>query len=124
LSNDKSLTALLTSTELEWLSGKKKISKVYEYRIRSNIKKKLQVFQLSELPLLVQNGFINELSVFTQLSANPQNDSDVLSLTSKHNNNDNHYSPYEKMSLGREFQCDSTLLDSRPFPYQGNALPG
>jgi len=48
LTNDKSLTALLTTTELEWLRGKKKVSKVYQYRIRSDIKKKLQVFQVSE----------------------------------------------------------------------------
>ena len=85
MSNDKSLTALLTSTELEWLRGKKKVSKVYQYRIRSDIKKKLQVFQISELPLLAQNGFINELSVFTQLSANTQNTSSKVQLSSKNN---------------------------------------
>jgi hypothetical protein len=85
LTNDKSLTALLTSTELEWLRGKKKVSKVYQYRIRSDIKKKLQVFQLSELPLLAQKRFANELDIFTQLSANPQNTSSTVQLSSKNN---------------------------------------
>ncbi len=85
MTNDKSLTALLTSTELEWLRGKKKVSKVYQYRIRSDIKKKLQVFQLSELPLLAQKGFTNELKIFTQLSANPQNTSSTVQLSSKNN---------------------------------------
>jgi hypothetical protein len=69
----------MTSTELEWLRGKKKVSKVYQYRIRSDIKKKLQVFQLSQLPLLAQNGFINELS------ANTQNTRSTVQLSSKNN---------------------------------------
>ena len=57
-------TSILTTSQLEWLTGKKKVSKIYEYRIRSDIKKKLQIFQKSELPLLAKNGFLNELSVF------------------------------------------------------------
>lgn len=66
-------TSILTNSELEWLTGKKKVSKIYEYRIKSDIKKKLRIFRQSELPLLAQNGFLNELSVFTQkLSANTQ----------------------------------------------------
>jgi hypothetical protein len=66
-------TSILTTSELEWLTGKKQVSKVYEYRIRSDIKKKLQLFQKFELPLLAQKGFLNDLSVFTQkLSANTQ----------------------------------------------------
>ncbi len=67
-------TSILTNSEFEWLTGKKKISKIYEYRIRSDIKKKLQIFQQLELPLLSQSGFLNDLSVFTQLSANTQID--------------------------------------------------
>ena len=66
-------TSILTTSEIAWLTGKKQVSKVYEYRIRSDIKKKLQIFQQLELPLLAQNGFLDELSVFTQkLSANTQ----------------------------------------------------
>jgi hypothetical protein len=75
MNNDTS-PALLTKTELDWLQHKIKVSKVYEYRIRSDIKKKLQTFQHLELPLLMKNGFIStngDLSAYTQnLSANPQ----------------------------------------------------
>ena len=58
--------SILTTSELEWLICKKQVSKVYEYRIISDIKKKLTIFQQLELPLLAHNGFLNELSVFTQ----------------------------------------------------------
>ena len=100
--------SLLTKTELEWLMGKKKVSKVYEYRIRCDIKKKLQIFQTSELPLLVQNGFIHELSVFSQLSANTQNNSTELSLANNHNTNENHPLPTKSIALGG---------NSRMFPH-------
>ena len=63
---------LLTNSELEWLYGRKQVSKIYEYRIRCDIKKKLKIFTQSELPLLSKHGFIKDLSVFTQLSANTQ----------------------------------------------------
>jgi hypothetical protein len=61
--------ALLTKTELDWLQHKIKVSKVYEYRLKSDIKKKLQTFQQLELPLLMRNGFIssaNDLSIHSE----------------------------------------------------------
>jgi hypothetical protein len=108
--------ALLTKSELAWLVGKIQISKVYEYRIKSDIKKKLQTFQQIELPLLMEKGFIfpsnnNHLSVYTRnLSANPQlhestKEARIEPLKTK------------RGSLGR----DSI---PGPLPYQGNALPG
>ena len=108
--------ALLTKTELEWLLGKIQVSKVYEYRIKSDIKKKLQIFQQLELPLLMEKGFISpssynsSLSVYTQnLSANPQlyestKEARIVPFKTKQG------------SLGRD-------LDPGPLPYQGNALP-
>jgi hypothetical protein len=109
--------ALLTKTELEWLLGKIQVSKVYEYRIKSDIKKKLQIFQQLELPLLMEKGFISpssynsSLSVYTQnLSANPQLHESTKGARIE---------PLETKqgSLGRD-------LDPGPLPYQGNALPG
>lgn len=50
--------ALLTRTEIEWLSGKVKVSKPYEYWLRFNIKKKIKALSDFEIPLLVKNGFI------------------------------------------------------------------
>ena len=107
--------ALLTKTELEWLQHKIRVSKVYEYRIKSDIKKKLQTFQQFELPLLKKNGFISSatdcLSAYTQnLSSNPQN------LKSRNKARIELLKPKE-VSLGRD-------LDPGPLPYQGNALPG
>ena len=109
--------ALLTKSELAWLVGKIQVSKVYEYRIKSDIKKKLQTFQQLELPLLMEKGFIspsnnnNSLSVYTQnLCANPQ-----LHESTK----EARIEPFKTKegSLGRD-------LDPGPLPYQGNALPG
>ena len=39
-------------------------------------------------------------------------------------NDENQQINAQNQSLGRDFPCVSTLLDPRPFPYQGNALPG
>ena len=104
--------ALLTKTEIDWLQHKIKVSKVYEYRLKSDIKKKLQAFQQLELPLLMKNGFISsndDLSVYTQnLSANPQS-------LQRSNKATNKLLFTKQRSLGRD-------LDPGPLPYQGNAI--
>jgi hypothetical protein len=67
--------ALLTKTESEWLLGRIQVSKQYEYRIKSDIRKKMKIFQELELPMLLGSDLINSknMSPFTQdLSANPQ----------------------------------------------------
>jgi hypothetical protein len=117
-------TSILTTSELEWLTGNKQVSKIYEYRIRSDIKKKILIFQQLELPLLEQHGFLKDLSIFTQLSANTQISKNQLSIKENNNLNGDNHLYCENQSLGREFRCDSTLSVPRPFPYQGNALPG
>jgi hypothetical protein len=53
---------LLTRRESEWLLGKIDVSKAYEYRLRSGIRKKLQTFAELELPLLSKSGLLNVLS--------------------------------------------------------------
>ena len=50
--------ALLTKTEIQWLSGKIHVSKTYEYWLRFNIKKKIKMLTDFEIPLLVKKGFI------------------------------------------------------------------
>ena len=59
-------SALLTKTESEWLSGRtKNISKSFEYKMKSIIRKKMQIFNEIELPLILRCGLIpsaNELS--------------------------------------------------------------
>ena len=48
---------LISQTEREWLIGNAKLSKGYERKVKSYIKKKLQNFQTIELPLLIKKGF-------------------------------------------------------------------
>jgi hypothetical protein len=123
---DSKLSALFTKNEIDWLISKKKFSRGYERKIKSDIKKKINIFYNYELPLLLHRGFdvtkyCNGVTAHCNMLANigiPISEKNI------HNNYENRHVCYKIQSLGREFQCDSTLLDSRPFPYQGNALPG
>jgi hypothetical protein len=56
--NIKQAPALLTNTEIEWLLGKIKVSKSFEYKMRNSIKRKVQTLTEFELPLLFNNKFI------------------------------------------------------------------
>ena len=50
--------ALLTRTEIDWLNDKIQLSNGYQRKIKSDIRKKLKIFNELELPLLVRSGFI------------------------------------------------------------------
>ena len=52
--------SLLTKTEMDWLTGKAHLSKTYEYKIKSIIKRKLKVFTEFELPLILKSGLFPE----------------------------------------------------------------
>jgi hypothetical protein len=52
--------SLLTKTELEWLLGKKQVSKSFEYKIKFTIKRKIEKFLNFELPLLIQNEILDK----------------------------------------------------------------
>jgi hypothetical protein len=57
--------ALLTRKEIEWLLNNSRISKAYEYRMKSNIRKKLRIFAELEFPLIQKSGIFPEsLTVF------------------------------------------------------------
>ena len=62
--------ALLTRTEIEWLLGKKHVSKAYEYYLKHSIKEKLRTLTELEIPLLKQKGMIGDA---VQLSTNSNN---------------------------------------------------
>ena len=87
----------------------------YKRKIKSNIKDKLQIFNEIELPLLVQRGFlpIKDVTAFGNAVTIFSN-TDNLSTHSRQTNDEIHA---QNHSLERD-------LDPRPFPYQGNALPG
>jgi hypothetical protein len=48
---------LLTRREKDWILGKLKVSKSMQRDIRYRIRKKIEIFQNEELPLLMNNGF-------------------------------------------------------------------
>jgi hypothetical protein len=50
---------LLSKTELHTLLGETKVSKLFDYQIRSRIKKKVKTLMVLELPLLVKSNFID-----------------------------------------------------------------
>ncbi len=50
--------ALLTGKERDWLLGKLDLSKPYECRLKSSIKRKIRTFVDFELPLLIKNNLI------------------------------------------------------------------
>ena len=55
---DNSLSlVLLSKTELLWLLGDTNVSKSFEYKIKSSIKRKVHTLIELELPLLVKNNF-------------------------------------------------------------------
>jgi hypothetical protein len=50
-------SALLTRTELDWLSGRThNVSKSFEYKMKSMVRKKMQIFNKIELPLILRCG--------------------------------------------------------------------
>ena len=49
--------AILSKSELRWLLGDINVSKSFEYKIKSSIRRKIQTFTELELPLLVKNNF-------------------------------------------------------------------
>jgi hypothetical protein len=68
------MSALLTRTELEWLTGgTKNISKSFQYKMKSIIRRKIQIINEIELPLILRSGLFPDLnfaSIFT-LAAQP-----------------------------------------------------
>ena len=50
--------ALLSKSELQLLLGNVKFSKPFEYKMKNNIKRKIQTLTELELPLLIKNNFL------------------------------------------------------------------
>jgi hypothetical protein len=60
INNHSHEVALLTKTELEWLMRNRPLSKSFEYKNKSMIKKKVDRFLKYELPLLIQNKILDK----------------------------------------------------------------
>jgi hypothetical protein len=51
-------TSLLTRSELQWLLGRRQLSKHYERKMRAVLNKKLRTWKQLERPLLEAHGFL------------------------------------------------------------------
>ena len=91
--------SLLTKTELAWLLGKKQISKSFEYKIKSLIKKKIEKFLNVELPLLMQNGILNK-QLIQDIINNPNNMLPILGKEKVAGSN-----PAQGFSFEHKFHC-------------------
>jgi hypothetical protein len=56
--DNKKNIALLTRKERDWSLGNLDVSKSYEYKLKSGIKRKIQTLVNLELPLLIKNSLI------------------------------------------------------------------
>ena len=79
-------TSILTTSELEWLTGKKQVSRGYERKIKCDIQKKVKIFQEMDLPLLIERGFLTNQSVttFGNSSVTVNGNNDHLSTNTEH----------------------------------------
>ena len=118
--------SLLTKTELEWLLGNTSMSKSFEYKIKSTIKKKIDKFVNFELPLLIQNQMLDK-QLTRDILDNPNNMLPILgkekvagsnpaqgyeSSLRVHSNeyeekNVQHFSPLYSVSNGNKHQINS-----------------
>ena len=70
--------ALLSKSELQWLLGNTRVSKTFEYKMLSNIRRKIQALTTIELPLLMRNNLVTY-----ELASEPGRDLEpVMVLTS------------------------------------------
>src|ERR1051325_1869504 len=68
--------ALLSKAELRWLLGDIHVSRSFEYKIRSSIKRKVQTLTELELPLLIRNNFfVNNGGYSYEIEDDNSNDS-------------------------------------------------
>jgi hypothetical protein len=61
-------TSLLSNSEFNYLVGKKKCSKAFEYKIKSSIKKKINKLLNFEMPLLIESGLIDNKMIVGLIS--------------------------------------------------------
>jgi hypothetical protein len=59
----ESCSVLLSNSEVDYLIGKKKCSKSFEYKIKSSIKKKINKLVSFDVPFLIENGLIDKRMV-------------------------------------------------------------
>jgi hypothetical protein len=73
IETDETQPALLTRTQIDWLQHKIQLSNGYQRKIKSDIRKKLRIFNELELPLLVKSGFITATANSNAVTTNCNN---------------------------------------------------
>ena len=63
---------LLNKSEIDWLLNNKQLSKYFEYKIKSTIKKKIDKLLNFELPLLIQKKILDK-QLLQYILDNPNN---------------------------------------------------
>jgi hypothetical protein len=97
--NNQHELSLLSKTEFDWLLGNKQLSKSFEYKIKSTIRKKIDSFINFELPLLIQNEILDK-QLLQNIIDNPNNMLPILGKEKVAGSN-----PAQGFSLEHEFHC-------------------
>ncbi len=61
---------LLSNSEFEFLLNKKQFSKSFEYKIKSQLKKKITLFLENDFPLLLLSGLIDSNDLLSTIQYN------------------------------------------------------
>ena len=106
-----------SKAELDYLTANRQFSEDYRYTIKSRLQKKAQQFAREELPLLVEQGYL-DLIEFCKLNLTENcKVSNALVAQAGRKLPPTYEIEHKKRSLGGD-------SNPRPLPYQGNALPG
>jgi hypothetical protein len=75
---DFNALALLTRKEKEWLLGRVQVSNTIKRDLKYRIRKKLEIFQKHEVPLLVRSGFFEGKNDYNIVPSNSYIDGSVV----------------------------------------------
>jgi hypothetical protein len=111
----------LTINEIEWLQGKIRLSQGYQRKIKSDIRKKIKIFNELEVPLLLSSGLIDGLAATGNCNAATANcnigasEVPILQL-----NNVNHAQICDKIVGRKGFEPSTPAMSRR---YLNQARP-
>jgi hypothetical protein len=113
--------ALLTRNEIEWLRGKIRLSQGYQRKIKSDIRKKIKIFNELEVPLLLSSGLIDGLAATANCNAATANcNIGVSEVPILQLNNVNHAQISDKIVGRKGFEPSTPAMSRR---YLNQARP-
>ena len=80
MNNNYSNLVIFSKAEVNWLTRTTQLSKSFEYKIKSNIKKKINKLISFELPLLIESGLIDKQMIAGLISNTDINNNMLLNL--------------------------------------------